>query len=380
MRIVIVDPSLFGLPYDQELCLSLAERGNEVHFYSRPLEKGEVWQAPGTHYHPFFYRALDRAAALPRHAFLLLKGGSHVADMLRFHREMKRLRPDIIHFLWTPVPLIDRQIVRALRKIAPTVMTVHNTRPHSTSSVLQQVGTRTVFDVFDRLIVHTQDGADHLRQSGLPAHRIRQIPHGPLYLETTAERPANEDSRPLFLLVGRIKPYKGVDVMIRAVQLMPEAVRARCRFLVVGKPFIDTAELRQLAQDCGVADAIAFDFRYVEDSELTALLRQAAVLVFPYRAIDASGLLMAALPAGRPIIASRLGLFAEMLEDGRHGRLVPPEDPAALAAAMTALAENSELRRAMGEEVRQLAAAAPTWQSIAEATHALYADARGRAA
>lgn len=380
MRIVIVDPSLFTLPYDQELCAALAERGNEVHFYSRPLEKGEIWQAPGTSYHAFFYRALARAAALPQQAFLLLKGGSHVADMLRFHREMKRLRPDIIHFLWTPVPLIDRHIVRALRKIAPTILTAHDTQPMGTSSVLQRFGARAVLDVFDRLIVHTQDSAARLRQYGLPAQRIRQIPHGPLHLEAASEIPADEDSRPLFLLVGRIKPYKGVDVLIRAVQLMPEAVRARCRFRVVGKPFIDTAELRQLAQSCGVADAIAFDFRYVEDSELTALLRQAGVLVFPYRAIDASGLLMAALPAGRPIIASRLGLFAEMLEDGRHGRLVPPGDPAALAAAMTALAENPGLRRAMGEEVRRLAADAPTWPSIAEATHALYAEVRGRAA
>jgi glycosyltransferase involved in cell wall biosynthesis len=85
---------------------------------------------------------------------------------------------------------------------------------------------------------------------------------------------------------------------------------------------------------------------------------------------------MAALSVGRPILASRIGLFAELLEDGKHGFLVPQDDPAALAAALERLVADDATRAAMAANVRALAAAIPSWGAIATQTATLYQSAQ----
>jgi glycosyltransferase involved in cell wall biosynthesis len=102
------------------------------------------------------------------------------------------------------------------------------------------------------------------------------------------------------------------------------------------------------------------------------MLGLADVLVFPYREIDISGVLMAALRYGRPIIASMIGGFAELLVDGRHAILVPPDDSPAIAAAMKRLIAAPEERAAMGAAVAELGAAIPDWADIAKATVGFY--------
>jgi glycosyltransferase involved in cell wall biosynthesis len=126
----------------------------------------------------------------------------------------------------------------------------------------------------------------------------------------------------------------------------------------------------------GLEGRVRLDFRFVPDAEMTQLLAQADILVFPYREIDVSGVLMAALRYRRPIIASHIGGFAELLVDGRHGFLVPPGDVAALTAAMSRLCEEPTTRRAMGGAIADLVAAIPSWDEIARQTTELYRELR----
>ena len=84
---------------------------------------------------------------------------------------------------------------------------------------------------------------------------------------------------------------------------------------------------------------------------------------------------MLSLRFGRPIVASKIGIFVELLEHGRHGFLVEPEDPQALAEALTAIAADGERRRAMGRNVAALAASMSSWAEIAQTTVRLYRDA-----
>jgi glycosyltransferase involved in cell wall biosynthesis len=107
-----------------------------------------------------------------------------------------------------------------------------------------------------------------------------------------------------------------------------------------------------------------------------AMFAAADVLVFPYREIDMSGVLMAALKTSRPMLASNIGGFAELLEDGRHGLLVPPGEIDDLAAAMTRLVCEPDTRRAMAEAIRELAESIPSWRQIAETTAELYRQIR----
>ena len=71
------------------------------------------------------------------------------------------------------------------------------------------------------------------------------------------------------------------------------------------------------------------------EQEMAELFQAADCFVFPYRQIDASGVYFLVKSLPKWLIASRVGIFEEDLQDGVRGTLVPPEDPRALAAAMT---------------------------------------------
>ena len=239
-------------------------------------------------------------------------------------RRLRRMRPDVIHFQWAPLPAIDGIFMPAFRRIAPTIFTVHDSAPFNSDprSILQRIGAISIMKFFDRLIVHTNRARQRLISYGLPPAKIAIIPHGILEtgpLPSVSHTAGNASDPVTLLLFGKIKPYKGTDVAIRALAAMPAASRARCRLRVVGKPYMDMEPLFALARELRVESNIVWDLRFVADDELNQIFSEADIMVMPYREIDASGVLMIALSIGIPIVASRIGLFAEMLEDGQHG-------------------------------------------------------------
>jgi glycosyltransferase involved in cell wall biosynthesis len=185
-----------------------------------------------------------------------------------------------------------------------------------------------------------------------------------------------ETGAPTILLFGKIKPYKGLDLLVEAFGRLPPALRQRARLRIVGEPQVAVASVEARAAALGIADRIDWDLRYVADAEIGGIIEAADILAFPYRDIEASGVLMAALAYGKPIVASALGAFAELLRDGEHGRLVPPDDADALAAALGDLLGNAARAARMGERVAALAAEVPDWQRIAGTTIALYEEIR----
>jgi glycosyltransferase involved in cell wall biosynthesis len=376
MKVAVIDPSLFTIPYDCALCDALVDEGCAVDLYGRPMRTTEM-MAGDIALKPFFYKLSERfQQTLPKQAFRLVKGVEHTLDMMRLQRDLARSRPDVIHFQWAPLPVIDKRLVGAFRKIAPVILTVHDTTPFngSPNSQLQAMGALAIFAAFDHLIVHTEQGRAQLVARGIPAGKVSVIPHGVLALPPAAAATANsnEPAERAILLFGKIKPYKGTDLLIEAFAKLPEVLRKTARLRIVGEPFIDLAPLRTRAAELGVADRVSWELRYIGDDEIGPLLTSADILAFPYRDIDASGVLMASFPYGKPIVASAIGAFKELLRDGEHGRLVPSNDADALAAALGELLTDPAKAQAMGERVRAIAAGIPGWDEIARRTIEVY--------
>ena len=376
MRVALIDPSLFTLPYDAALAAGLQAEGHDVTLYGRAPgpDDNSAGDAPLA---PIFYRMVGSrfGAALPKAARLGLKGVDHVRSMQRLRQCLGAYQPDVIHFQWLPLPMVDRHFLSGLRRLAPLVLTVHDTNPFNgnPASALQRVGGGAAFARFDRLIVHTEQGRGRMLEQGYAAERIAIMPHG-LLGETPPPSPADPMQGELtFLLFGKIKPYKGVDLLIEAFARLPAALRAQARLRVVGKPYMDMAPLSALAAERGVADRLTLETRFVSDGEVGSLFGQGVIAAFPYREIEASGVLSLAIAHGRPILASRLGGFAENIADGVHGLLTPPEDVGALAAAMARLIEDRGFASACAGHVRALAGSVPGWGEIARRTGALYA-------
>jgi glycosyltransferase involved in cell wall biosynthesis len=180
------------------------------------------------------------------------------------------------------------------------------------------------------------------------------------------------------LFFGLIRRYKGLDVLVSA---LPELRRRvpDARLVVAGDPLEPIAPVRELAAVLGVADAIEWRLGFVPDPEVAPLVASAALVVLPYREIESSGVLALAFGHGRPAVVSDLGAVGDAVREFGAGRAVPPDDPAALAAACgDLLADPDALRRAF--EGALAARGALTWDEAARAHERIYEELAGASA
>jgi len=159
--------------------------------------------------------------------------------------------------------------------------------------------------------------------------------------------------RPTVITVARLEDrYKGHDVMIRALPLIRERV-PEVEWVVVGDGSL-RSELERLTDREGVRDAVRF-LGTVPDGERDAALKRAHVFAMPSRlptgGIGGEGFGIVYLEAaahGLPVVAGNVGGALDAVVDGETGLLVDPEDPAAVAQAISGLLRDPERAAALG--------------------------------
>ena len=194
-----------------------------------------------------------------------------------------------------------------------------------------------VFENVDRFVVPSSYAAGQSALLGVPAERLEVVPHY-LPAESFAERSRAAEGRHA-LVAARLAPEKGIDTAIEA------AARAGVPLRVAGEGPAD-AELAELAARTGAP--VDFIGR-LERASLERELAGASMLLVPSRYHEFAGYsALEAMAAGVPVIASTLGALPEIVGSAR---CVPPNDPAALAARMTALWDDPDLRRIDGDRL-----------------------------
>jgi glycosyltransferase involved in cell wall biosynthesis len=273
--------------------------------------------------------------------------------------EARRLRAwaDIVHLHFPYPPGELAHLFSSSR--AKTVITYH-------SDIVRQKALRMVYLPFlwcilrraDRLIATSGRYLETSPYLGRFTDKSVVIPLGTDVAQFASVDPARvaalrrqllapPDDR-LLLSVGRLRYYKGLDDLIRALPHIP-----RARSVIVGDgPML--AEWQQLARSSGVAERVAF-VGEVSDEDLPAYYAACDLFVLPANArAEAFGtVLVEALAAGKPVISTELGTGTSWVNvDGQTGLVVPPRDPAALAQAINTLLTNEDQRRRMGAAAR----------------------------
>lgn len=371
LRALLVDPSLFTAPYDAALTDGLLAAGVDVTWATRPTRRADRELLPPSRVDAFFYRGVDDAPRLPRALRAAAKGLSHALGLCGLVLRVIQRKPDIVHFQWTVVPCLDAVAISVIRVLRPVVLTVHDPVPFNGErrSRLQTWGFDFAIRLADRVIVHSKAGRRTLVERGVSAAKIAVIPHGPLSLgvpipEQCVREAETKGTKWTFLLFGEIKAYKGADLLIEAVGLLPEVAKRKTRVIVAGRPQMDLTSLRDRSEALGLSGVVEIRARRHTEEEMAALFAETDCFVFPYRQIDASGVYFLVKSLGKWVIATRVGVFAEDLQE-TQGTLVPPGDAAALAAAIeSALRTKPAPATARAEE---------TWAAIGHATKELYA-------
>lgn len=381
MRAVMLDPSAFTPPYDHHLCKGLAERGVDVTLLTTEFEYFGWDDSTPYEKEDYFYNLTKRVYSETdsSRSKTMLKGAEHLFDVTRLTRRVRSLDPDVIHVQWLPLPIVDSYWVKKLREIAPVVFTVHDSNPFhgASSSRLQLWGTQRLLRQFDHLIAHTEFTKESLLERGIAESDVSIVPHGVLeYPEPERETDTTDTSEQRILFFGTIKPYKGVDTLLRAFAELPESRRSETTLSIVGKPQMPMEPLRELQAELDIGGSVEWDLRFVPDTEIPSVFSSADLVVFPYREIDQSGALMSALPFGKPIVATNVGGFSEVLTDGEHGFLADPEDHEQLAEAMERVLSNPDDADRFGDAVKRLAETTYSWEQIAKQTIETYESAR----
>ncbi len=361
MRVQVVDPPAFTPPYDRALCAALATAGAEVELVTSRFEYGPVAAPDGYEVAELFYRRSTRRG-LGSPARRGLRLAEHVPGMRRLRIHARAA--DIVHLQWLSVPDLDRFLLPD----RPRAFTVHYPLPTSRSARARQ---RALLARMDAIVAHSEHGAAELRALLDDPARVHRIPHGAFthLTEQPDERPLPEElagvDGPVVLCFGLVRPYKGVDVLLRAFRELEGA-----ELWVVGMPRMDMTELRRLAAEC--AAPVRFVERFITDPEIPAYFRRADVVVLPYRAIEQSGVLYTALAFGNAIVASAVGGFTEVGERDGALRLVPPGDPEPLAAALGELLADPAARTELAAAAARAAAGPYSWREIGARTLDLY--------
>jgi len=372
LQALLVDPSLFTAPYDAALTEGLVAAGVEPTWAVRPLRPADRQEIPARYAAPFFYRHVDRAAYLPASVRNVAKGLAHVLGLAELLFRVVTTRPDVVHFQWVVVPPLDVLAIKMIGRLCPVVLTVHDTVPFNGDrpSFVKDLAFDVPIRFADRVIVHTQAGKARLTARGVPAEKLVVIPHGPLRPPEAREPVPRTDHRYTFVMFGEIKRYKGPDLVVEALSLLPRPVRAKVRVIIAGRSQMELGPLRGRIAELNLEDSIDLRDRRLSDEEMADLFADADCFLFPYRQVDASGVYFLTKSLGKWIIATRVGIFAEDVVEGSQGTLIDRDSPRALADAMAAATAE--------RPVPALPSRSSDWAAIGRATRQVYEEvARG---
>jgi polysaccharide biosynthesis protein PslF len=272
------------------------------------------------------------------------------------------------------------QIVQSLE--VPTIAVVHTVL--SEPDAHQRQILERLADAAWATVVMSETAAQRLRERYLvDSSRLSVIPHGApsaayrrrtAALATDEDAPSNNGARPTILSWGLLGPGKGLEWAIDAVGLL-RARGVEARYLIAGrthpKVVAHSGEsyrdmLRDRAEAAGVADLVEFDADYRDTAQLMDLVHEADAVLLPYESTEqvTSGVLIEAVAAARPVVATAFPHARELLSDGA-GLLVPQRDAAAMAQALGRVLTQPGLAGNMAAQAER-AGADLRWSAVAE--------------
>ncbi len=226
-----------------------------------------------------------------------------LSNSLRRNRLAVREHFDVVHFQGVGTPLLDQFFLKSLALQLPVVLTVHDVKPHYERFVSKASFIKRSLQIPHRLIVHYEDGkrqlADHW---GICADHIDVIPHGIMRLQNApdpadARKKLNLPSdRQIILFFGAIRPNKGLDVLLKALDIVKS--RNRRVLLVIAGGLLGRFNFESYSDIIKKADLsnyVQTFIQFIPEEEVDYFFAASDLVVLPYLKFEAqSGVLLRA--------------------------------------------------------------------------------------
>jgi len=263
-----------------------------------------------------------------------------------------RVRPDVVVFQWWSGTVLHSYVLLAsvARLLgARVVIEFHEVLdPGEAKLRLAQFYVQFLAPLMVRLahgfVVHSEYTGKQVQQR----YKLRQRPialihHGPYNQYRTDHKEHLARIAPAaccnLLFFGLIRPYKGLDDLIRAFDALPENEVAGYWLTIVGETWEGWNIPAELIARSRYRDRITFVNRYISDTEVTQFFAEADAIVLPYNRASTSGALHIAMSCGLPVVLTNVGGLVEAVADYDGAILVSPNDPIALHGAMQQVAK-----------------------------------------
>ena len=287
-------------------------------------------------------------------------------------------RPQVLVLQWWSASVLPWYLLlakQALRRRAVVVVELHEDLDTGEARVplvgwFARHGLKTLCQWASMLVVHSTWDRDRMSASlGISPARFRVIPHGPYPIteatpgeatRAARPRPLRESSELTVLFFGTIRPYKGLEHLIRAFEQVRRDLGLPWKLVVAGETWEGWTLPIELVERSPYREDIELVNRYVTDQEAAGYFRRADVVALPYLRSSASGPLAIAQAWGMPVVVTAVGGLVEAAADYSGAVLVPPGRPDELARGLLAAADLRD----------RIHSAPVTWQAVAQS----YAD------
>ena len=314
---------------------------------------------------------------------------SYYARLIQYAKSAK---PRIFHILWNgKIEYFDRTVLMLYYKLLgkKIVFTAHNVNAGKrdlNDSWLNRLTLTIQYRLVDHIFVHTEKMKSELLEDfGVREQNVTVIPYGinnsvpysDLTAEAAKQRLGIADVEKAILFLGKIRPYKGLEYLLTAFQLL-RSRGANYRLIIAGEPtkasenYVDEI-CRTINQEFGPGQII-LKMQFIPDTEIELFLKAADVLVLPYKEIFQSGVLFLGYSFGLPVVATDVGSLREEIIEGTTGFLCKPADPIDLAKTLETYFQ-SDLYKELPRrrlEIRDYGYSRHSWDIVGRLTHMVY--------
>ena len=303
-----------------------------------------------------------RAAGIPVD-FVPVTRLKRLGEARRLLATLRALKPDLVHAHLEFASVLTSVFRRTLGvPVVVTLHTLHKPARFSRAGARYRTMNEVAGRLADRVVCLTEE-ARRLAEAELPRRaRLEVIANGvdlaPFRPQPDFDRAAarrslgTPDAAPLIVCAAVLRRPKGID---RLIEAMPAVLRdlPAARLAIVGDGS-ERAALAAQVERLGLCGAVRLTgFR----RDIPDVMRAADLFVLPTLDDALPTVVVEAMAAGLPVVASRVGGLPDMIEDGRDGILVRPGEPAALADAILRLLRDKDLAAALGAAARRRAEA-----------------------
>ncbi|MEW6097204.1 MAG: glycosyltransferase [bacterium] len=254
--------------------------------------------------------------------------------------KIRKYKPDLLIFpwwvsFWTPQFWTISFLIKLLTS-TEILFLCHNVVQHE-SKWIDRLCTRLVLKKGDYFIVHSQEDLENLKKI-LRGAKVKKTFHPTFEVfkcesidKKEAQKKLKIEGRVL-LFFGFVRQYKGLKYLIEALPLILEKIELT--LLIVGEFWKDKEESLERIKELGLTEKVRVIDEYIPNEAVGLYFSASDLLVLPYTSATQSGIVQIAYGFNKPVVVTEVGGLPEVVEHGKTGFVVKPQNPKAIAEAV----------------------------------------------